>query len=147
MATDGGAAENDMIDCSKCCFFRSDAWCYKKLRYVRVDGQICSAFIDGATITLAIDELSEKVDDFVRQAEIKLREEQKKADDRPRCISCGKLLYIERRGRDGYCAECGCYIPQILYDRRFADADKTMKPMSIPRRCQLLSAVGNKENR
>ncbi len=143
-----------MNDCSKCCFFRSDAWCYWKLRYVRPDGPVCMQSIGGvtseeieelattvatvarrssSTITFATDKLSEMVDYCVRQAEIKLREEQKKADDRPKCLSCGKLLYIERRGRDGYCAECGCYIPQIMYDRRFADADKTTNPMSVPR--------------
>lgn len=146
MATDGGATEKDMICCSDCCFFRSDAWCYKKLRYVPVDGSICHDFKGGAS-TKTIDELTAELNKFIQQAETKPREAQKKADDRPKCLSCGKLLYIERRGRDGYCAECGCYIPQIMYDRRFADADKTMKPMSIPRRCQLLSAVGNKENR
>lgn len=128
MATDGGAAEKDMICCSECCFFRSDCWCYKKLRYVRPNGQICSAFLGGATITLTIDELSEKVDDFVRQAEIKPREEPKKADDRPTCLSCGNLLYIERRGRDGYCAECGCYIPRIVYDKTVPEA-----PQWVPR--------------
>jgi predicted RNA-binding Zn-ribbon protein involved in translation (DUF1610 family) len=77
---------------------------------------------------LTIDELSEKVDDFVRQAEIKPREEPKKADDRPKCLSCGKLLYIERRGRDGYCAECGCYIPRIVYDKTVPEA-----PQWVPR--------------
>lgn len=116
MATDGGAAENDMIDCSKCCFFRSDAWCYYKLRYVPVGGSICHNFKGGAS-TKTLAELTAELNDFVLQAETKPREEPKKADNRPKCLSCGKLLCIERRGRDGYCAECGCYIPRIVYDK------------------------------
>lgn len=146
MATDGGATEDDMNDCSKCCFFRSDAWCYKKLRYVRPDSQVCMQFIGGVT-SEEIEELATTVATVARRSSYAVSfsngsvttftaeppKETKKPDNGPRCLSCGKLLYIERRGRDGYCAECGCYIPQILYDRRFADADKTINPMSIPR--------------
>ena len=107
-----------MNDCSQCCFFRSDAWCYRKLRYVRPDSQVCMQFIGGSTVTIFT---------------VELPKETKKPDNSPKCFSCGKKLYIERRGRDGYCAECGCFIPQIMYDNRFADADKAMNPMTIPR--------------
>lgn len=134
------------MNCSQCCFFRSDAWCYRKLRYVRPDSQVCMQFIGGVT-SAEIEELANKVSALASTpiftsssssgaAAISATGEPKKTkkpDNSPKCFSCGKKLYIERRGRDGYCAECGCFIPQIMYDKRFADSDKTTNPMTIPR--------------
>ena len=139
-----------MNDCSKCCFFRSDAWCYRKLRYVRPDSQACMQFIGGVT-SEEIEELTATVarisscavsfsDGSVTTPTVEPLKETKKPDNGPKCFSCGKRLYIERRGRDGYCAECGCYIPQIMYDKRFAEADKTINPMTIPRPVPLPTA-------
>lgn len=131
-----------MNDCSKCCFFRSDAWCYYMLKYVPVNGAICHHFIGGTesgTVrrsNYAVSFSNGTVTTFT----VDPPKETKKPDNGPECFSCGKRLYIERRGRDGYCAECGCYIPQIMYDKRFADADKTINPMTIPRPVPLPTA-------
>jgi DNA-directed RNA polymerase subunit RPC12/RpoP len=42
------------------------------------------------------------------------------------CISCGMPLEIDMRGRRKYCAHCGCYLPEILYDHRFTELVKPM---------------------
>lgn len=48
------------------------------------------------------------------------------------CLSCGLPLSTETRGRRKYCAKCGCYLPEIIYDEQFRDLTKMLKPMSIP---------------
>lgn len=49
------------------------------------------------------------------------------------CFSCGSPIRISTRGRRKYCAVCGCYLPEILYNDHFGDANEMVNPMEIPR--------------
>jgi len=40
------------------------------------------------------------------------------ADCAKECPACKRSLRTNTRGRGKYCAYCGCYIPQILFDER-----------------------------
>ena len=49
------------------------------------------------------------------------------------CFSCGSPLVIKNSGRRQYCATCGCYLPQIIYDHRFTELVKPMDSVKPPR--------------
>lgn len=49
------------------------------------------------------------------------------------CFVCGSSLEIEISGRRKYCAHCGCYLPEILYDHRFTELVKPMESMNPSR--------------
>lgn len=53
----------------------------------------------------------------------------------PICFVCGAQLQIASRGRRKYCASCGCYLPEIIYDTAFTESVnpmKTVKPSPLP---------------
>ena len=60
---------------------------------------------------------------FVPQLHRSKSSDAKKASS---CFSCGTPLEIAIHGRRKYCAHCGCYLPEILYDHRFTELVKPM---------------------
>ena len=60
---------------------------------------------------------------FVPQLHRSKSSDAKKASS---CFSCGTPLEIEIHGRRKYCAHCGCYLPEIIYDHRFTELVKPM---------------------
>lgn len=50
----------------------------------------------------------------------------------PICFSCGVQLHIKSRGRRKYCASCGCYLPEIIYDTTFTESVNPMRIVKPP---------------
>lgn len=48
------------------------------------------------------------------------------------CLACGSALSIEARGRRKYCASCGCYLPEIIYDTTFTESVNPMESVKAP---------------
>ena len=46
-----------------------------------------------------------------------VRRETKKASPSDRCLACGKELRIRVDGRRKYCDYCGCYLPEVSYNK------------------------------
>jgi len=77
----------------------------------------CNHFIRGSLDDI-INSLKKTIDGVI--------ESSNKTAQNATCFVCGAPLKIEIRGRRKYCAHCGCYLPDILYDHRFTELVKPM---------------------
>ena len=78
------------------------------------------------------DELMSSLDLIIKR-QIEEAEKMLQSIQTATCFSCGSPLAIKNRGRKKYCAHCGCYLPEILYDHRFTELVKPMDSVKPPR--------------
>ena len=71
--------------------------------------------------------------DLIVNCQIKEIEKKLQSTQTATCFSCGSPLEIKNSGRSRYCATCGCYLPQIIYDHRFTNSVNPLDSLKPPR--------------